>query len=204
LAPRPFNRQGEGYNPAAFQYDGDFPGMDEHSDEALMARIAGGDRVAFDALARRHAGSIVKLASHILGNRAEADDVAQEALLRVWTHAPRWKPVAQFRTWLMRIVVNLCLDRKRRAFWLPLESAGEVADPTPDADARHEADDNERRLAAAIARLPPRQRAAIALSYAEGLSNAEAAGILDTSVSAVETLLARAKASLRQALGKGD
>lgn len=176
--------------------------MDEQSDEALMARIAGGDRVAFDALAKRHAGSAVKLATHILGNRAEADDVAQDALLRVWTNAPRWKPVARFRTWLTRIVVNLCLDRKRRRWWLPLESAGDVADPKPDAAAQHEADDTDRRIALAIAGLPPRQRAAIALTYNEGLSNAETADILDTSVSAVETLLSRAKASLRNALGE--
>jgi RNA polymerase sigma-70 factor (ECF subfamily) len=176
--------------------------MDEQSDEALMARIAGGDRVAFDALARRHAGSIVKLAAHILGNRAEADDVAQDAMLRVWTHAPRWTPVARFRTWLTRIVVNLCLDRKRRAFWLPLETAGDVADPKPDAAAQYEADDMDRRIASAIAKLPVRQRAAIALTYNEGLSNAEAADILDTSVSAVETLLSRAKASLRKSLGE--
>jgi RNA polymerase sigma-70 factor (ECF subfamily) len=182
--------------------------MDEQSDEApdehLMARIARGDRAAFDALARRHAGPIVALAAHILGNRAEADDVAQDALLRVWTHAPRWKPVATFRTWLTRIVINLCLDRKRRTSWLPLESAGDVADPKPDAAAQHEAGDMERRIAAAIAGLPPRQRAAIALSYSEGLSNAETADILDTSVSAVETLLVRAKTSLRNTLGNGD
>jgi len=182
--------------------------MDEQSDEApddlLMARVAGGDRVAFDALARRHAGAIVKLATHILGNRAEADDVAQDALLRVWTNAPRWKPVARFRTWLTRIVVNLCLDRKRRGLWLPLESAGDVVDPKPDAAAQHETNDSERRLALAIANLPVRQRAAIALTYNDGLSNAETADILDTSVSAVETLLSRAKASLRNALGDGD
>jgi RNA polymerase sigma-70 factor (ECF subfamily) len=178
--------------------------MDEQSDEALMARIAGGDRVAFNALAQRHAGPVVKLATQVLGNRAEADDVAQDALLRVWTHAPRWKPVAKFRTWLTRIVVNLCLDRKRRAAWLPLETAGDVADPQPDASAQHEANESGRRLAAAIADLPPRQRTAVALTYSEGLSNAETADILDTSVSAVETLLVRAKASLRQALGDGD
>ena len=178
--------------------------MDEQSDEALMARIAGGDRVAFDALARRHAGSAVKLATHILGNRAEADDVAQDALLRVWTNAPRWKPVARFRTWLTRVVVNLCLDRKRRAWWLPLESAGDVVDPAPDAGSQLEASEMDRRVAAAIAGLPPRQRAAIALTYNEGFSNAETADILDTSISAVETLLSRAKTSLRGALGDGD
>jgi RNA polymerase sigma-70 factor (ECF subfamily) len=181
--------------------------MDEQSDEApdevLMARIGGGDRAAFNLLAQRHAGAVVRLAAHILRNRADAEDVAQDAMLRVWTNAPRWKPVATFRTWLTRIVVNLCLDRKRRAAgqtWLPLEATGDVADPAPDAGAQLETDEGERRLAAAIARLPVRQRAAITLTYSEGLSNAQTADILDTSVSAIETLLVRAKANLRNAL----
>ena len=121
-------------------------------------------------------------------------------MLRVWTNAPRWKPVAKFRTWLTRIVINLCLDRKRRTTWLPLDAAGDVADPKPDTVARLETDEDERQLAAAIGNLPPRQRAAIALTYGEGLSNAQTAEILDSSVSAVETLLSRAKASLRRAL----
>lgn len=170
------------------------------SDEALMARVAAGDRAAFAALAKRHVISAIALAAHILGNRAEAEDVAQDALLRVWTNAPRWKPLAKFRTWLTRIVVNLCLDRRRRAPWVGLDVAGDIADPAPDPLARHEADEGERRVGAAIAKLPPRQRAAIALTYNEGLSNAETADILDTSVSAVETLLSRAKDNLRRAL----
>lgn len=176
--------------------------MDEQTDEALMARIAGGDRAAFSALARRHAGTVVNLAAHILGNRADAEDVAQDAMLRVWTNAPRWKPVAKFRTWLTRIVINLCLDRKRRKLWQPLDSASEIADPQPDAAARHEAADDQRRLAAAIAELPQRQRAAVALTYGEGLSNADTADILDSSVAAVETLLSRAKDNLRRKLGE--
>jgi RNA polymerase sigma-70 factor (ECF subfamily) len=200
LAIRPFNRQGDGYNSAGLNGDGNFPAMDEQTDEALMARIAGGDRAAFDLLAQRHAGSVVRLAAHILRNRADAEDVAQDAMLRVWTNAPRWKPVAKFRTWLTRIVVNLCLDRKRRAQWVPLDTAGDVADPKPDAVAQIETDESERQLAAAIADLPPRQRAAIALTYGEGLGNAETAEILDSSVSAVETLLVRAKTSLRRVL----
>src|ERR1051325_11469197 len=133
--------------------------MDEHSDEALMARIAAGDRAAFRVLAQRHLGSVISLAAHVLGNRNDAEDVAQEAMLRIWVDAPRWKPAARFRTWLTRIVVNLCLDRSRRVAWLSLEKAGEIADPSPSTDARRERLDTERRLAAAIGRLPPRQRA---------------------------------------------
>jgi RNA polymerase sigma-70 factor (ECF subfamily) len=174
--------------------------MDD-SDEALMARIARGDEPAFRQLARRHLASVIALARHITGNAADAEDVAQDAMLRVWMHAPRWQPLASFRSWLTRVVVNLCLDRKRRAPWVPLDAAGEVPDPAPDAAARLQAAEADRLVAAAIAALPERQRAAIVLSYREGLSNADAAAILDTSVSALETLLVRAKQSLRRRLG---
>ncbi len=97
----------------------------------------------------------------------------------------RWR---LFRTWLTRVVVNLCLDRKRRAPWVALEAAGEIVDPAPGAGEKAERDERERLVAAAIAELPARQRAAIVLTYGDGMSNAQVADILGTSVSAVETL----------------
>jgi len=165
-----------------------------------MARVAGGDERAFQLLSRRHLPAMLGLARRILGNAAEAEDVAQEAFMRVWTHAPRWQPLAQFRTWLTRVVINLCLDRKRRAPWVELETAGEIVDPAPGAGEKAEDDERERMLAAAIETLPTRQRSAIVLTYGDGMSNAQVAEILDTSVSAVETLLVRAKQNLRRAL----
>jgi RNA polymerase sigma-70 factor (ECF subfamily) len=174
--------------------------MDADSDEALMARIGRGEQAAFRVLAERYAAVCAALATRVLGNRAEAEDVAQEALLRVWTNAARWKPVAKFRTWLTRIVINLCLDRKRRAPWVALEAAGELTDPAHDPAAQYESNERERLLAGAIGQLPLRQRAAIVLVYRESMSHAEVAEILDTSVSAVETLLARGKIALRRAL----
>lgn len=165
-----------------------------------MARIGQGDQAAFRILARRHTASAIAIATRILGNRAEAEDVAQDALVRVWTNAPRWQPLAKFKTWLTRIVVNLCLDRKRRAPWVALEAAGEIVDPSRGADAQHERDELDRQLAEAIGRLPIRQRTAIVLVYREGMSHAQAADILDTTVSAVETLIARGKTALRRAL----
>jgi RNA polymerase sigma-70 factor (ECF subfamily) len=173
--------------------------MDD-SDEALMAKVARGDERAFQLLARRHLPAMLGLARRVLGNAAEAEDVAQEALLRVWTHAPRWQPLALFRTWLTRVVVNLCLDRKRRAPWVDLEAAGDIVDPEPGASEKVETDERERMLAAAIDKLPARQRSAIMLTYSEGMSNAQVAEILDTSVSAVETLLVRGKQNLRSML----
>jgi RNA polymerase sigma-70 factor, ECF subfamily len=172
----------------------------EDSDEALMARIARGDERAFRELAGRHLPAVLGLARRILGNAADAEDVAQEAMLRVWTYAPRWQPLALFRTWLTRVVINLCIDRKRRAPWVGLEAAGEIVDPAPHAGTRAETDERERMVAAAIAELPARQRAAIVLTYGDGMSNAQVAEILDTSVSAVETLLIRGKQNLRRAL----
>jgi RNA polymerase sigma-70 factor, ECF subfamily len=175
--------------------------MDGPSDHDLMARTAQGDGRAFRTLAERHAGRALRLARRILGNEALAEDIVQDALLRVWTNAPRWRPEAAFRTWLYRVVVNLCLNAKRRAGDLPLEAADHVADPAVAGDAKLEMDERDRGLAAAVDALPERQRAAIALSYQEGFSNAEIAAVLDTSVSSVETLLVRARRTLRARLG---
>src|SRR5215470_20275661 len=106
--------------------------MDGPADHDLMARAAKGDARAFRTLAERHAGAALRLARRILGNEAMAEDVVQDALLRVWINAPRWRPEAAFRTWLYRIVVNLCLNARRRAADLPLASAGDPADPAAD------------------------------------------------------------------------
>jgi RNA polymerase sigma-70 factor (ECF subfamily) len=171
-------------------------------DHALMARVAQGDEPAFRLLSRRHAGDALRLARRILGSDALAEDIVQEALLRVWRAAPRWRPDAAFRTWLYRIVINLCLNAKRRPPDLPLEQARDPADSAPDAAAALEIRERDRRLAAAIDALPSRQRAAIVLTYQEGLGNAEAASVLDTSVAGVETLLVRAKRALRAALSE--
>ena len=173
--------------------------MDD-SDEALMARIARGDEPAFRALASRYLPVMLGLARRILGNAADAEAVAQEAMLRVWTHAPRWQPLALVRTWLTRVVVKLCLDRKRRAPWVALDAAGEIVDPALGAGEKAERDERDRMVAAAIAELPARQRAAVVLTYGDGMSNAQVADILGTSVSAVETLLVRGKQNLRRAL----
>jgi RNA polymerase sigma-70 factor (ECF subfamily) len=175
---------------------------DNADDLALMAEVARGDEAAFRQLSRRHLPAMLGLARRILGNAADAEDVAQEAMLRVWTHAPRWQPLAAFRTWLTRIVVNLCLDRKRRAQWVDLDSVGEIADPTPSAFDVAEQSERERALAGAIATLPARQRTAIVLTYTEGMTNAQVAEVLDTSVSAVETLLIRGKQNLRAKLSE--
>lgn len=174
---------------------------DDASDLALMARVAQGDEAAYRILSRRHVAAMLGLARRILGNAADAEDVVQEAMLRVWTHAPRWQPLAAFRTWLTRIVVNLCLDRKRKAPWVDLDQAGEIADSSPDAGEAAEQNERDRQVQQAIGNLPARQRTAIVLTYGDGMSNAEVAEVMGTTVSAVETLLVRAKQNLRRGLG---
>ena len=131
-----------------------------------------------------------------------ADDIAQEALLRVWINAPRWRPSAAFRTWFYRVVLNLCLNRRRRRPFVALEQAGDPPDPSADAAAQLERAEADREMAAAIAALPERQRAAIVLTYHEGLGNAEAAAVLETTISGVETLLVRARRTLRERLSE--
>jgi RNA polymerase sigma-70 factor, ECF subfamily len=174
--------------------------MDGPSDHELMARAGRGDGRAFRDLAQRHAGRAVALARRILGNEAQAEEIVQDALLRVWINAPRWRPEAAFRTWLYRVVVNLSLNAKRRPASVTLDAAADVADPSMSADVRLEQRERDRRLATAIDALPARQRAAIVLTYQEGLGNAEAASVLDVSLGALEALLVRAKRTLRDAL----
>lgn len=178
--------------------------MDGESDEALMLRIARGDERAFRALAPRYALRAAGLARRICGNAADAEDIVQEAFLRVWINAPRWRPEAAFRTWFYRIVFNLALNKKRRAPFAPLEAAGDPVDPALAADVALERREDDRRIAEAIASLPARQQSAMALTYNDELSNAEAAGVLGTSVSAFETLLVRARRTLRVKLNLTD
>jgi RNA polymerase sigma-70 factor (ECF subfamily) len=180
------------------------PELDEAgADEVLMVRVGEGDQPAFQVLVRRHLQRTLDLARRMTASASDAEEIAQEAFLRVWTTAPRWRiEGAAFRTWLYRIVVNLCLDRGRRKPFAPLTDAGDPSDPAPDALAQLERQETQRRVAAAIAALPDRQRAALVLSYYEGLSNQEAAAVLRVSVSSLEALLVRARRTLRVRLAE--
>lgn len=180
-------------------------GLDaETGDDALMKRVAAGDRTAFAVLMRRHVDRAHALAYRIAGNRGDAEDVVQDAFLKVWTKAAQWRPgTAQFSTWLYRVVFNRCLDLKRRPPNANLDDAAEIGDDRPDALAAIEARQRQQRMAAAIAALPERQRAAIALTYTTGLANGVAAEVMEISVKAFESLLVRAKRELRHELSSG-
>jgi RNA polymerase sigma-70 factor (ECF subfamily) len=170
-------------------------------DEELVRQIAQGDQRAAAALMRLRLPRILALAQRMLGDRAAAEDVAQEVFLRVWRDAHRWKPgAAKFETWMCRVATNLCLDRLRRRREVDLEAA-----PEPTSLAQEGADMTQQRqmqarVRAAIGTLPERQRAALLLAHFEEMSNPDIAAILDISVEAVESLLARARRALRTEL----
>lgn len=178
--------------------------MTNESDEELMLRIAEGSESAFRHLAARHDEWLRRLSARLLGSHADAEEVAQEALVRLWVNAPKWRPEASVRTWLYRVAVNLANDvhrrQRRRGPGGPLSLADGIPDPAPGPGLVLDRDETSRAVGAAIAGLPERQRNTLVLTYYEGLGNAEVAAILGTSVSGVEALLVRARRALREAL----
>jgi RNA polymerase sigma-70 factor (ECF subfamily) len=176
------------------------------SDDGLLALVAEGDRRAFAQLMDRHVDRAFGLARRVLGNKSDAEDVVQDAFMKVWQKAGQWQSGrAQFSTWLYRVVVNRCLDLKRKPVNAALDNVAEQSDDRPDAYEDMAARQRQAQIAAAIAQLPERQRTAIALSYTAGLSNAQAAETMEISVKAFESLLVRAKRELRDRLaGDGE
>jgi len=176
----------------------------EDGDDDLIVRVARGDGAAFARLVGRYRARLTAMTTRIVGNRAIAEEIVQEAFTRAWINAPRWKPHgggrANFGGWLARVATNLAIDHTRRARPVPLDEAAEPVDPAVSADQKLIAAEDRRRLDRALAALPPRQKAAIALTYDEGLSNAAGAEVMEISVGAFELLLVRARRALREAM----
>ena len=172
----------------------------QQTDAALLDRYAAGDPVAARALTLRLVPRALGYAARLLGDAAEAEDVAQEAMLRLWRAAPGWRSgEAQVTTWLYRVVTNLCTDRLRSRKRRPvtaLEAAPEMADGDPGAMAGMIEADRMAALQAALDALPDRQRQAVVLRHIEGLTNPEIAAVMDIGVEAVESLTARGKRAL--------
>ena len=170
-------------------------------DAELLARFSKGDRAAALALTSRLAPVVFAQAFRMLGDRAEAEDVTQESLLRLWKAAPGWDATrAKITTWLYRVTSNLCIDRLRKSNRNSGDEVPEVADETPGIDLKLQATARAQALQHALQTLPDRQRQAMILRHIEDLSNPEISDIMEISVEAVESLVSRGKRALASTL----
>lgn len=176
----------------------------EAPDEALLVAFANGDATAGKDLLARLAPMLFGYATRVLADRAEAEDVVQDTMLRLWKIAPEWRQgEAKVSTWAYRVAANLCTDRLRKRKTRRQVDIDAVPEPTADIASAVEImteADRAAALDAALQDLPDRQRQAVVLRHLEGLSNPEIAGIMDIGVEAVESLTARGKRALTASL----
>lgn len=170
-------------------------------DATLLAAYAAGDPGAARELMLRLTPRLYGLAVRMLRDPAEAEDVVQETMLRLWKAAPDWQVEgAQPATWAWRVAANLCTDRLRRRRTDTLEPEMEPADDVPGREAEMQGRARMAALERALDTLPERQRLAVVLRHLEGHGNPEIAEIMGLSVEAVESLTARGKRALARAL----
>lgn len=174
-------------------------------DAELLLRLAANDEAAFRLLVERHIDRAFGIALRLLGSRADAEDVVQDTMLKVWTHRGQWEPGrAKFSTWLYRVVTNRCIDLRRRPRTDDVDAVPEPMDGTLDAFNTMQRDEVTRLLETAMQRLPEQQRVAVILSYHENMSNGEIADVMSTTVAAVESLLKRGRQQLREILRRHE
>ena len=171
------------------------------ADDALLSQYSKGDAAAARELTARLTPRVFGHAVRVLGDRAEAEDVAQDAMMRLWKVAPDWRVgEAKVSTWLYHVTANLCTDRLRRKRGVGLDEVDEPHDPSPSVTDQLQTRERMDALQAGLQTLPERQRQAVILRHIEGLANPEIAEILEISTEAVESLTARGKRALAQAL----
>jgi RNA polymerase sigma-70 factor (ECF subfamily) len=172
------------------------------ADARDLACVAKADQAAFRALVARHVAAVHAVGRRILADEAEAEDVAQETFLRLWRKAGSIEVgPAGVRPWLNRVAQNLCLDRirARRTEAEPTDDPPEIA-TAPEQLRGLETAELEQKVRYALEQLPERQRLALVLFHYQGMSQNEAASTLEISAEALESLLARARRTLKAAL----
>ena len=186
--------------------------MAELSDEELCQNVAKGDTQAFELLVERHQARAYRLACSILGSEAEARDVSQDAFIRLYESANRFDGRSRFSTWFYRVLVNLCIDHKRRDKWwrrlVPLAGPGDDPDaPAIDPPSTEEGPEGAAmlgqstlKLREALERISPNQRVAVLLQAQEGLSSREIAEVLKCSEATARVHIHRGLAQLRKLL----
>lgn len=170
------------------------------SDTFLMKRIASRDPAAYRMLVARYLDFCVRFAERMTGSRADAEDIAQEVCLKIWREAANWEPRAKFSTWLYRVVLNAAIDYKRKVVPFAPLAEDSAEDPASAADTTMMRQEKGEAVRLALGRLPERQRAAVVMSYYEGLGNKESAEAMGLELGAFQQLLFRARQSLRQDL----
>ena len=170
------------------------------SDQELMMQAAEGRMAAFETLVRRHQQRAWRIAYHYLGNRDDAEEVAQQAFLNILEAADSYTPSARFTTYLYRVIANLCMDRTRKRNPSLAEDMPEQRSSEPQPDCRMRNRERDRAIDEALDELTDRQRMATVLRYYEDLSYREIAEAMDATPKAVERLLARARKSLETKL----
>jgi RNA polymerase sigma-70 factor (ECF subfamily) len=175
------------------------------ADAAILAGIADGDEAALAELMEAEAPRLLRFCRGMLGNLDEAEDVVQEAFVRLWETARAWRPDARLGTWLHTVCHNRCVDRlRRRKAFVEERVLLALADEEQPADARLIRREAVRALRAAIDALPHRQRAAVLLFHFQDLAQSDAARVLGVSDEAFESLLARGRRRLRAVLASGE
>jgi RNA polymerase sigma-70 factor (ECF subfamily) len=176
-------------------------GLSAESDRVLVGQVANGDEAAYAILVTRHSNRHLAFAERVMGDRAEAEDAVQEAFIKLWTRANSFEPsTAKFTTWFYRVVLNQCLDRKRKKRPESLPEGYDGVDERESPSRAYEESEAASYVKQKLAQLPERQRYAITLCYYEGLSNKEAAEILGLGVKALESLLTRGRKRLKKAM----
>ena len=190
--------------------------MAELPDEELCSKVAARDNGAFEALVERYQARAYRLAYSVLGTEADARDVSQDAFIKLFESAGKFGGRSRFSTWFYRIVVNLCIDHKRRSRWwnkivplrgsLPAADEADVepvsAEPGPEAEAMRR--ETSTRLAAAFVQLSPNQRIAVLLQVQDGLSSREIAEVLSCSENTARVHIHRGLAALKKLLKKDE
>lgn len=181
----------------------------EETDEELMLAVCDGDQSAYRILVKRHLTAISHYAFRMLGNQGDTEDISQEVFLRLWTNASKWQPEkARLSTWLHRIAHNLCIDFMRKHGRTiiddePTELNLSDEDYTS-SEQEPDRDNRTQRLHYALSSLPENQRSALMLCHYAGFSNKEAAAIMNVSVKALESNIARARRKLKDLLEEND
>ena len=169
-------------------------------DESLICLIGDGSHPAFATLVRRHTNRFYRIAYRLVSNKDDAEDVVQEAFLRIWDRPNLWNPGkgAKFTTWFYKVIINLCFDHNKKKRPLALPEGIELTDQNPGQEALFDAHRRQAMLERCIRELPQRQQLALNLCFYEGLSHHDAAQIVGVKVKALQSLIMRAKTTLKK------